>query len=170
MGIARLPAAVANAAVKGQYRVANGIREAACGLATKQLTSSVQMTKWILIAAGGALGSVLRYAVQGWAQRAATDEFPVGTLTVNIIGCVLIGFLSAVFTGPVLIREEYRLGLIVGMLGGFTTFSAFGWETFSLAQDREFAFAALNVLLSCGLGLVAVWIGYRAAEYWYGVS
>jgi fluoride exporter len=127
------------------------------------------MTKWILIAAGGALGSVLRYALQGWVQRASNGSFPVGTLVVNVIGCALVGFLMAAFTGPKLIREEYRLGIIVGILGGFTTFSAFGLETFSLTNDRQFAFAALNVVLSCGLGLVAVWAGYRASEFWFGV-
>jgi CrcB protein len=128
------------------------------------------MMKWILIAAGGAFGSVLRYAVQGWVQRAITSNFPLGTLAVNVIGCALIGFLTAAFTGPIVIRQEYRLGLIVGILGGFTTFSAFGWETFSLANDAQFALAGLNVILSCGLGLIAVWAGYRVAEYWFGVT
>jgi CrcB protein len=127
------------------------------------------MTKWLLIAAGGAFGSVARYALQGWVQRAVNSGFPLGTLVVNLIGCALIGFLTATFTGPKLIREEYRIGIIVGLLGGFTTFSAFGWETFSLTNDRQFAFAALNVALSCGFGLLAVWAGYRAAEFLYGV-
>jgi fluoride exporter len=127
------------------------------------------MTKWILIAAGGALGSVLRYALQGWVQRSTSSTFPLGTLVVNLIGCALIGFLTATFTGPKLIREEYRIGMIVGILGGFTTFSTFGLETFSLTNDRQFAFAALNVALSCGAGLLAVWVGYRTAEFVFGV-
>jgi len=127
------------------------------------------MTKWMLIAVGGAVGSVARYALQGWVQRAINSGFPLGTLVVNLIGCALIGFFTATFTGPKLIREEYRIGIIVGILGGFTTFSTFGWETFSLTNDRQFAFAALNVVLSCGLGMLAVWAGYRAAEFLYGV-
>ena len=127
------------------------------------------MTKWLLIAAGGSFGSISRYALQGWVQRATNTSFPLGTLAVNLIGCALIGFLTATFTGPKLIREEYRIGIIVGILGGFTTFSTFGWETFSLTNDRQFAFAAINVVLSCGLGLLAVWAGYRAAEFLYGV-
>jgi CrcB protein len=127
------------------------------------------MTKWALIAAGGALGSVLRYAVQGWGQRLANGGFPVGTLAVNLIGCTLVGFLAAAFTGPILIREEHRVGLIVGLLGGFTTFSAFGLETFTLANAGQLRLAALNVVLSCGLGLVGVWLGYRLAERWFGV-
>jgi CrcB protein len=127
------------------------------------------MAKWLLIAAGGAFGSISRYAVQGWVQRAAGSGFPLGTLTVNLVGCLLIGFLTATFSGPKLIREEYRIGIIVGILGGFTTFSTFGFETFSLTNDRQFALAALNIVLSCGLGLLAVWAGYRAAELVFGV-
>ncbi len=72
-------------------------------------------------------------------------------------------------TGPILMREEYRVGLIVGILGGFTTFSAFGVETFHLANESQWRYAALNIGLSCGLGVGAVWLGYRAAERWFGV-
>jgi CrcB protein len=60
------------------------------------------------------------------------SNFPFGTLSVNLLGCLAIGFLAAIFVGPVPLREEYRLGLVVGLLGGFTTFSAFGFETFLL--------------------------------------
>jgi len=127
------------------------------------------MTKWLLIAVGGAFGSVMRYAVQGWVQRATGGNFPWGTFAVNVTGCALIGFLAATFAGPRPIREEFRLAMIVGVLGGFTTFSAFGWETFSLASDRQFAYAALNVILSCGIGLLAVWAGYRTAEAVFGI-
>jgi fluoride exporter len=127
------------------------------------------MTKWLLIAAGGAFGSVMRYAVHGWVQRTTNSNFPWGTLAVNVVGCTVIGFLAATFAGPRSIREEYRLAIIVGILGGFTTFSAFGWETFSLANDRQFASAALNIILSCGVGLFAVWAGYRIAEAVFGI-
>jgi CrcB protein len=128
------------------------------------------MNKWLFIAAGGALGSVCRYALQGWVQRLTNSSFPFGTLVVNVTGCLLIGFLTAAFTGPVLIRQDYRLGLMVGILGGYTTFSTFGWETFSLANDGQFFLAALNVVFSCAVGLLAVWLGFRASEYWFGVS
>ncbi len=127
------------------------------------------MIKWMLIAVGGAVGSLLRYAVQGWFQHLVNGSFPVGTFAVNVIGCMLVGVLTALFTGPVLIREEYRIGLIIGVLGGFTTFSAFGLETFTLVNAGQFWFAVLNVGLSCGLGFIAVWIGYRAAEFLFGV-
>lgn len=122
-----------------------------------------------LIALGGAFGSVMRYLVAGWGQRLVDGAFPLGTLMVNIVGCLFIGVLNVAFTGPVLIRPEYRMALTVGILGGFTTFSTFGWETFSLANDREFIRAAVNVVLSVGLGLAAVWAGARLAERWFGV-
>jgi CrcB protein len=127
------------------------------------------MTKWLFIAAGGAFGSVMRYAVHGWVQRATNSNFPWGTLAVNVVGCAMIGFLAAAFEGPRPIREEYRLAIIVGVLGGFTTFSTFGWETFSLASDRRFAFAVLNIMLSCGVGLLAVWAGYKISQSFFGI-
>jgi CrcB protein len=127
------------------------------------------MSKIILVFLGSGLGGLLRYVIQGCVQRLANGSFPVGTLAVNVIGCVLVGFLTALFTGPVLIREEYRVGLTIGVLGGFTTFSTFGLETFTLANAGQFWLAALNVALSCGFGFVAVWIGYRAAEHLFGV-
>jgi CrcB protein len=94
--------------------------------------------------------------------------FPWGTFAVNMTACLTIGFLSGMF-GSIMIREEYRIGLMVGVLGGYSTFSTFGLETFNLAKDEEFALAGANMLLSCAVGLVAVWAGYRLAEYCYGV-
>jgi CrcB protein len=126
--------------------------------------------KWVLIAGGGALGSMLRYAVQGGVHRLVSAGFPAGTMIVNVIGCLCIGFLAAMFSGPLLVREEYRIGLTVGVLGGFTTFSAFGLETFLLANDGQFRLALVNVAATCVLGLAAVWFGYRIAEYWFGIA
>jgi CrcB protein len=127
------------------------------------------MNKLLLIFLGSGLGGILRYLISGWAQRFANGSFPLGTLVVNFIGCLLIGFLAAAFAGRFLVREEYRIGLLVGILGGFTTFSAFGLETFRLTNDGQFWLAALNVVLSCALGFAAVWFGYRIAESWLGV-
>ncbi len=127
------------------------------------------MIKIALIFLGAGLGGVLRYALSGWVQGLSGSSFPTGTLAVNAVGCLLVGFCAAVFAGPVLIREEYRLAVIVGLLGGFTTFSTFGKETLALAADRQWLFVALNLLLSNGLGLLAVWAGMRAAHRIYGV-
>jgi CrcB protein len=125
--------------------------------------------KYALIAVGGAAGSLLRYLLQGWGQALTASTFPLGTLVVNVLGCFAIGFLSFALSGPWPVAPEYRIGLLVGVLGGFTTFSAFGWETFAMANDGQGLRALLNVLLSVALGLVAVWGGYRIAERWFGV-
>ncbi len=130
------------------------------------------MLKWILIAVGGGFGSVLRYGMQGWVKQILADRlFPVGTMCVNVLGCLAIGILSGYFASPrgLKVPQEYRIGLLVGVLGGFTTFSTFGFETFDLLNDRQYGLAAVNIVLSCGLGLSAVWIGYRLMERLYGV-
>jgi CrcB protein len=128
------------------------------------------MLKYALIAVGGATGSLLRYALQGVGQRMIEGIFPIGTLLVNVLGCFVIGFLNALFTGPWPIRADLRVGLLVGVLGGFTTFSSFGWETFSLANEGQWPRALANVLLSVVLGLAAVWAGDRLAQRWFGVA
>jgi len=127
------------------------------------------ITRLFLVAVGGGAGSILRYLMAGWAQNASNALFPIGTLLVNVLGCLAIGVLGGAFAGPVLIREEYRIALLVGLLGGFTTFSTFGLETVSLLSDGQADRAVLNVVLSNGLGLVAVWLGYRLAQRWVGV-
>jgi CrcB protein len=127
------------------------------------------MLKIILaIAAGGAAGAVGRYALGGLVQAMTGAVFPVGTLAVNVLGCLLIGILGAVFAGPHLVGEPWRMALLVGLLGSFTTFSTFGWETFELINDGQVARAGLNVLASVTLGLAAVWLGYRITEHWVG--
>jgi CrcB protein len=126
--------------------------------------------KLLLIGVGGGIGSVLRYLVAGWGQSLTDSAFPLGTLIVNVSGCLLVGFLGALLTGSVLVREEHRIAILIGVLGGYTTFSTFGRETFLLAGDREYMFALLNLLLSNGLGLTAVWLGHRAAERWFGAA
>ena len=127
------------------------------------------LNRYVLIMLGGAFGSVCRYVVQGLGQKAVNGTFPVGTLIVNVVGCFLIGVLNMLFTGPLPIRPELRIGLLVGVLGGFTTFSSFGWETFALANEGQSFAAVLNTVLSLTLGLAAVWAGYRLAERIYGV-
>jgi CrcB protein len=126
------------------------------------------MQRLLLIFFAGGCGCLLRYGLAGWAQRLCNSSFPVGTLVVNVTGCVAIGVLAYIFTGPLLIREEFRLAILVGLLGGFTTFSAFGYETITLVGTGQFGLAALNVLLSNGLGLAAAWLGARAAVAIYG--
>jgi CrcB protein len=119
------------------------------------------MLKLVLIALGGGLGTLARYGMTGFAQRMSETHLPLGTLTVNLTGCLLIGGFSAHFAGPAELREEYRWALTAGFLGGFTTFAAFGFETFALLENRQAGMAVANVLLGNLGGLFAVWAGYR---------
>ncbi len=127
------------------------------------------MQKMLLIFLGSGIGGVLRFALSGWAQRLSGAAFPIGTLAVNVIGCLLIGWIGAALTGRLLMREEYRLAIIVGLLGSFTTFSAFGWETFTMISDGQYARAAANAGLSVILSVAAVMAGYRIAALWPGL-
>lgn len=128
------------------------------------------MTKLVLIAVGGGVGAVTRYLLSGMVQKQIAGTFPAGTLLVNVVGCFLIGLAGAVIAGPVLVQhKELGLAITVGFLGGFTTFSAFGWETMSLISNSQYAKAFLNVTLNNGLGLGAVLLGYRLAGRWFGV-
>ncbi len=126
-------------------------------------------TRIIAVALGGATGSLLRYGVSGWAQRIGGQVFPVGTWTVNVVGCFFIGFLATSLSGPILIREDLRIALLVGLLGGFTTFSSYAWETLTLASAGSFRLAALNLLLNNVVGLVAAWTGWRLAVRLFGL-
>lgn len=125
--------------------------------------------KLILIAVGGAAGALLRYAIAGVCQQLAGDGFPLGTLVVNSLGSGVLGFLAAAFAGPWLVPEAYRAGLLIGLLGGFTTFSTYALESFSLANDRQWTLAAANLLFNNAAALLAAWLGYRLAERIYGV-
>ena len=118
------------------------------------------MKELLFVGAGGFVGSVLRYLVGGAAQRLApTLSFPLGTFTVNVVGCLAIGLLSGLAETRDLIGPQARLFLTVGLLGGFTTFSAFGYETVVLARDAERLYALVNVAASVTVGLGAVWVG-----------
>ena len=126
------------------------------------------MDKLLCVVVGGGIGSLLRYLLSGWGQRAAgADPFPVGTLLVNVLGCLAMGWLGALFAlhrG----REEWRLLLLVGLLGGFTTFSSFAFETLGLVEDGARGRALSNLILTNALCLLAVWLGYRLTQRWYG--
>lgn len=126
------------------------------------------MVKLLAIAAGGAIGATMRYLGSGWIQRLTTSQLPWGTLVVNVLGCCIVGFLGAFFAGPHLVREEYRVAILVGVLGAFTTFSTFGWETLTLATGGQLRLAAANVVASNLFGLVAVWLGYRLGLRLFG--
>ena len=111
------------------------------------------------------IGSSLRYAVTGYVQTwSRSIDFPYGTLAVNLIGCFLIGFLSQLAESRGVLTAESRTFVFIGILGGFTTFSAFGNETMNLWRDGENLLAMANVAAHLLLGLGAVWAS-RALAY-----
>jgi len=114
----------------------------------------------VLVGVGSFLGGVLRYGLSTWVHQVLDNPwFPYGTLTVNGLGCLIIGFLVGMAETRAAFTPELRLFLFVGVLGGFTTFSSFALETFSLARDTQSVAALVNVGLQLGLGLLTVWIG-----------
>ena len=113
-----------------------------------------------MIGLGGCVGSILRYWLSGLAQNLAPGStFPVGTLFVNVVGCFAIGTLSELAEARGFLSPEARALLIVGLLGGFTTFSAFANESMNALRDGAVALAAANVLLSVAACFAAVWGG-----------
>lgn len=117
---------------------------------------------YLWVAIGGALGSVARYACSGLAVRWFGPHFPWGTLFVNVAGSFAIGVLGALATHGErpLIAGDARAFLIVGVLGGFTTFSSFSLETLTLARGGQLGAAGANVLVSVAVCLLAVWLGF----------
>ena len=123
------------------------------------------MTNILLVGFGGFIGSILRYLASGYIQQAVKSiDFPYGTLTVNVIGCFVIGFLAQLAEERGMFTSEARSFVFVGVLGGFTTFSAFGNETLNLARDSQMMSALANVSVNVILGLFAVWLG-RTVSY-----
>jgi CrcB protein len=123
------------------------------------------MNVYLWIALGGALGSMARYACYGLAARFIGDTFPWGTMIVNVAGSSFIGMFAAL-TGPdgrLLVAPSIRQFVMVGICGGFTTFSSFSLETLNLARDGQWTKVAGNVLGSLALCLVGVWLGHSAA-------
>lgn len=116
------------------------------------------------IAAGGALGSVLRYGLSLWVQALAGRGFPFGTLAVNVLGCLAMGFLFVLLDERTGASAVWRAGLLIGVLGGFTTFSAFSIETFNLIEQGALAKAAGNMAANLALCVGAIWLGVFSAR------
>lgn len=113
-----------------------------------------------LVALGGAIGSVARFKLSGYVLHHTIDwRFPAGTFAVNVIGCLIAGLLAGLAEKHDFMSPETRLLLFTGILGGFTTFSAFGLETMFLLRRGEVLVAGANIVLSVVLGLLALWLG-----------
>jgi len=117
----------------------------------------------IVIAIGGAIGALLRYWMSIWVYSFAGQDFPYGTLAVNVSGSLLIGFLYILIERMGL-GIEWRAALLIGLIGAFTTFSSFSLETLNLFEQGEQLKAAMNIVLSVVLCLFATWLGILAAR------
>jgi fluoride exporter len=121
------------------------------------------LIEYLLVAGGGGVGALLRYVAATAIMKKYGGLFPLGTFVINVTGSFLIGFLMTVLTVRYKLDPRWRLLLVVGVLGGYTTFSSFEWETFTAVRDGAFYLGALNVILSVMLGYVAVWLGSMLA-------
>jgi fluoride exporter len=121
------------------------------------------LIEYLLVVAGGGCGALLRYIAATAIMKRYGGVFPLGTLVINVTGSFLIGFLMTVLTERYKLDPRWRLLLVVGVLGGYTTFSSFEWETYTAARDGGVFLGALNVILSVMLGYVAVWLGSMLA-------
>lgn len=125
------------------------------------------MNNILMVGLGGFVGSVARYKLGGWLLHlSAQGRFPYGTFAVNVIGCLVAGVLAGLVERHGLFSAEARLFLFTGLLGGFTTFSAFGLETTFLLRRGETWTAAGYVGASVLLGIAACWLGIRLVSAW----
>ncbi len=122
------------------------------------------MVRLLLIGFAGFIGTLGRYWLSGIVGRRYSETFPFGTLTVNLVGCFIIGLLFYLMQERYLVNENVRSIVLIGLIGGFTTFSSLGLQTFTLLRDNEIALAALNIVASNVLGLLLVWAGYTLAK------
>lgn len=130
------------------------------GVIGKSIEPWFMISQIFIVGIGGFLGSVCRFLLSGFVHRVVPlSEFPLGTLVVNVVGCLLIGILHGLAETRQVMGPDIRLFFMIGLLGGFTTFSTFGYETLALLRDAEVVRAMGNVSLHVLLGLVAVWLG-----------
>ncbi|HEX7330749.1 MAG TPA: fluoride efflux transporter CrcB [Pyrinomonadaceae bacterium] len=122
------------------------------------------MSRLFLIGLAGFIGTIGRYWLSAVIAKRYGETFPVGTLIVNLTGCFLAGLLFYLLEERFVVNPTARMVVMIGLLGGFTTFSAFGLQTFTLLQNGEFGLAALYLTLSNFVGLVLVWGGYTLAR------
>jgi fluoride exporter len=119
------------------------------------------MFSYVLVMLGGALGTGARFWASGFIAERAGEFFPLGTLVVNVSGSFVVGFFAALTgsEGPVLVSPRFRQFFMIGVCGGYTTFSSFSLQTLDLARDGDWLKALLNTLLSFACCLAAVWLG-----------
>lgn len=124
------------------------------------------MSKYVLIAVGGALGAVARYQVAASLQSRIPSAFPWGTFVVNISGCFAMGIAAAVLAARIGVGDSWRFLIPIGFIGAYTTFSTFELETYGALSQGTALVAGANVLASVVVGYVALWLGVLAARLW----
>ena len=122
------------------------------------------MVRMLLVGLGGFVGTLFRYWLSGLIARRYGETFPLGTLAVNAIGCFIIGFLFYFFYDRSLTSPTARTVVLIGVIGGFSTFSSYGLQTFTLLREGEVFLALVNIVASNALGLALVWLGYVLAK------
>jgi CrcB protein len=123
------------------------------------------MTLALLVGAGGFLGSVARYLLGGWVQRLAQDSwFPYGTMAVNLLGCLIIGVLAGLAESRGMLTPNSRAFLLLGVLGGFTTFSSLSYDTTALFSDGRIGAALINITLQVILGISLTLLSYHLIQ------
>ncbi len=127
------------------------------------------MNNYLLVAVGAAFGGMLRYWMSGFVQKFTILSFPIGTLSVNILGSFALGIIIFYFDAKELISSEMRLLLTIGVCGGFTTFSTFSYETFELLRDSQILWAITNILLNLFLSIFAIIFAYYLSKIFGGV-
>jgi len=124
-----------------------------------------QLPRLLLIGFAGFVGTLARYWLSGWTARRFGETFPAGTLIVNLLGCFLAGLLAYLMFERFVVSPTARTVLLIGLLGGFTTFSSFGLQSFNLLRDGEVGLALANILVSNTVGIFMVWLGYSVAKF-----
>jgi len=119
----------------------------------------MNVLNFALVFIGGGIGATARYWMSNAVYRFVEPNFPYGVLTVNVIGCVIIGFLMTALDGRFVVNPSIRIFLTIGILGGFTTFSSFSYETIALFRDGEFIFGLLNIIANISLCLGGTYAG-----------
>jgi CrcB protein len=122
------------------------------------------MQRLIFIGLAGGAGTLLRYWLSEWTAKRFGDSFPTGTLVVNLLGCFFAGLLFYLMFDRFQANPTARAVVMIGILGGFTTFSSFGLQTFTLLRNGEMGLAVFNVAMSNVAGLLLVWAGYSLAK------
>jgi len=122
------------------------------------------MLNILIIGIGGFIGAILRYLLSGYFYNLYGNKFPYGTLAVNIIGCLILGFFITLAEGKFIVSPQMKSFVAIGLLGAFTTFSTFSFETLVLLQRELYISAFLNIFISISAGLLAVWLGIILAK------